>query len=117
MTTRRLDASRCRQNPVAPRRLALWSCTNGSVAPNNSVATVRNRTGQIESQQIDAGDVSAAFEDFDNVWNALTSREQAQVIAPLVARVEFDVADSTIAISFHPSAIKTLAEGNVEDAA
>ena len=81
------------------------------------LATVRNRADQIESQQIDSGDVSAAFEDFDNVWNALTSREQAQVISLLVARIEFDVADSTIAISFHPSAIKTLAEGNVEDAA
>ena len=81
------------------------------------LASVRSRGGQIESQQIDASEVSAAFEDFDNVWNALTSCEQAQVISLLVARIEFDVADSTIAISFHPSAIKTLAEGNVEDAA
>jgi hypothetical protein len=31
------------------------------------------------------------------------------VVALLVARVEFDAADSTVAVSFHPTAIKTLA--------
>ncbi|MCO6455500.1 MAG: recombinase family protein [Pirellulaceae bacterium] len=81
------------------------------------LSKVRNRVGEIERQQIDAGDVTAAFADFDNVWNALSSREQAQVISLLVSRIEFDASDSTIAISFHPSAIKTLAEGNAEDAA
>jgi site-specific DNA recombinase len=81
------------------------------------LAPVRNRVSEIERQQIDADDVDAAFVDFDNVWNALSSREQAQVISLLVARIEFDVSDSTIAISFHPSAIKSLAEGNIEDAA
>lgn len=81
------------------------------------LADVRNRITEIEGQRISQSDVSAAFADFDNVWNALSSREQARVLALLVARVEFDPADSTIAISFHPSAIRTLAEGNVEDAA
>jgi site-specific DNA recombinase len=66
---------------------------------------------------VDEADVDAAFADFDNVWNALSSREQAQVLALLVARVEFDPKDSTLAISFHPTAIKTLAEHNMEDVA
>jgi site-specific DNA recombinase len=81
------------------------------------LAQVRNRVAEIDRQQIDVGDVAAAFADFDNVWNALSSREQAQVISLLVARVEFNVGDSTISISFHPSAIKALAEGHIEDAA
>ena len=81
------------------------------------LAKVRSRVAEVEGQRIDQEDVDAAFADFDNVWNALSSREQAQVLALLVARVEFDPADSTIAISFHPSAIRTLAEGNAEDAA
>lgn len=70
-----------------------------------------------ETQRISQADLDAAFADFDNVWNALSSREQAQVLALLVARVEFDPADSTLAITFHPSAIRTLAQGSVEDAA
>jgi len=78
---------------------------------------VKNRTTKIERGRIDEAAVAAAFADFDNVWNALSSREQAQVLALLVARVEYDPADSTIAISFYPTAIKALAEGNIEDAA
>jgi site-specific DNA recombinase len=81
------------------------------------LAQIRNRVAEIKRQQINAEDVTAAFADFDNIWNALSSREQAQVISLLVARIEFDVSDSTIAISFHPSAIKSLAEGKTEDAA
>ena len=81
------------------------------------LAKVRSRVAEVEGQRIDQKDVDAAFADFDNVWNALSSREQAQVLALLVARVEFDPADNTIAISFHPSAIRMLFEGNAEDAA
>jgi site-specific DNA recombinase len=78
---------------------------------------VKHRTTEIAGQQIREADVAAAIGDFDNIWNALSSREQAQVLALLVARVEFDFEDSTLAISFHPSAIKTLAESHMEDAA
>lgn len=81
------------------------------------LADVRNRVREIERQQIDAGDVAAAFSDFDGVWDALSSREQAQVVSLLVSRVEFDVSDSTVAISFFPTAIKVLADGSAEDAA
>jgi len=81
------------------------------------LAEIRKRTGEVKRQQINASDVDAAFADFDNVWSALSSREQSQVISLLVARIEFDSSDCTIAITFHPSAIKALAEGNIEDAA
>jgi hypothetical protein len=66
---------------------------------------------------LDAADIDAAFADFDNVWNALSPREQAQVLALLVARVEFDAADNTVAVSFHPTAIKTLARQKLGGAA
>jgi len=80
------------------------------------LAEIRTRVDEVEQKRIDAQDVAAAFADFDNVWNALSSREQAQVISLLVSRIEYDVADSTIAISFYPLAIKSLADKN-EDAA
>lgn len=78
---------------------------------------LRSRNADVERQRIDAIDVAAAFADFDNVWANLTSREQAHVLELLVARVEFDAADSTVAMTFHPSAIKALAKGNQEEAA
>jgi site-specific DNA recombinase len=73
------------------------------------LAELRHRIEEHQRDRLDAGDIDAAFADFDNVWNALSPREQAQVLTLLVARVEFDAADSTIAVSFHPTAIKTLA--------
>ena len=81
------------------------------------LAQVRSRIAEVETQRISQTDVDAAFADFDNVWKALSSREQAQVLALLIDRVEFDPAYSTLAITFHPSAIRTLAQGSVEDAA
>jgi len=83
----------------------------------SQLVELRTRIAEIKKHRVDETDVAAAFADFDNVWNALSSREQVQVISLLVARIEFDVSDSTIAISFHPSVIKTLAETNIEDAA
>ncbi|GIW90220.1 MAG: integrase [Pirellulaceae bacterium] len=70
---------------------------------------LRRRIEEQERERLTAKEIDAAFEDFDNVWNALSPREQAQVLALLVARVEFDSEDSTVAISFHPTAIMSLA--------
>jgi hypothetical protein len=39
------------------------------------------------------------------------------VLALLVARVEFDAADSTVAVSFHTTAFKTLARNKLGEAA
>lgn len=69
---------------------------------------------------VDEQYVVAAFADFDNLWAALTPREQAEVVHLLIARVEFDAADSSIEISFHPTGIKALADkmiANSEEAA
>ncbi|MDP1560086.1 MAG: recombinase family protein [Pirellulaceae bacterium] len=75
------------------------------------------RVKSLQSQQITHHDVFDAFKDFDNIWNVFSTRERRRVISLLVSRIEFDVTDCTIAISFHPSAIKTLAGGATEDAA
>ena len=74
------------------------------------LADVRSQLQQQENTRIEEHDVLAAFVDFDNVWNALSPREQADLLALLVKRVEFDGATSELAISFHSTAIKTLAK-------
>jgi site-specific DNA recombinase len=81
------------------------------------LADLRHRIEEHERDRLDAGDIDAAFADFDNVWNALSPREQAQVLALVVARVEFDAADSTVTVSFHPTAIKSLARKKLGGAA
>jgi site-specific DNA recombinase len=81
------------------------------------LAELRRRFEEHQRDRLNAGDIDAAFADFGNVWNALSPREQAQVLALLVARVEFDAADNTVAVSFHPTAIKTLARQKLGGAA
>jgi site-specific DNA recombinase len=81
------------------------------------VIELRDQIVAVEAEKLDQGAVDAAFADFDNVWNALSPREQSQILALLVARVEFDASDSTIAVEFHPSAIKSLANGGLGAAA
>lgn len=78
---------------------------------------LRNEIAEREREQLQPDDIDAAFADFDNVWRALTPYEQAKLVALIVARVEFDAEESTVEVSFHPSAIKTLADRQREEAA
>ena len=84
---------------------------------------IDSRVTVLQAERIDPADVAAALADFDNVWGALSPREQARVIRLLVQRVEFDATEGTIEVSVHPTGIKTLAGGepvateHVEDAA
>jgi site-specific DNA recombinase len=79
------------------------------------LAEIRQQTEVVERDRISATDISVAFADFDNVWNGLSSREQAEVMRLLVASVEFEPRESSISISFHPSAIRTLASNRRKD--
>lgn len=72
---------------------------------------------ELQRDQLAPAEVDAAFADFGTVWDSLSPREQARLVALLVARVEFDVTESTIEVSFHPSGIKTLAELELGEAA
>jgi site-specific DNA recombinase len=81
------------------------------------IAELRDQIETLERERLEQAEVDAAFADFENVWTALSPREQAQVLALLITRVEFDAADSSIAIEFHPAAIKSLAAGKLGDAA
>ena len=80
-------------------------------------AELAEQIKELEHERLDKNDVALAFASFDNVWNVLSPREQAQVIALLVSRVEFNAKDSTVAVTFHSSAIKTLSRKQLEEAA
>ncbi|MGE3779011.1 MAG: recombinase family protein [Pirellulaceae bacterium] len=68
-------------------------------------------------ERLNMSDVDAAFVDFDNVWNTLSPREQADVLSLLIASVEFDSESGTISVSFHNAGIKSLAQSKIGDAA
>lgn len=62
----------------------------------------------IQGQMLDEDDAEAALTIFEPVWNALTPHEQARVVQLLVEQAEYDGANGKVAITFHPSGIKTL---------
>jgi site-specific DNA recombinase len=82
---------------------------------------VREQTMAINRDLIDQQDVAKAMSVFDPVWESLTLREQARIVQLLVERVDFDGSNGKIAITFHPSGIKSLANevatAHAEDAA
>ena len=72
---------------------------------------------EVKRHQVDRASLSAAFEDFDNIWGSLKPHEQINLLSLLVCQVEYDPKSSSIAISFHPAAIVELTENNHGDAA
>jgi site-specific DNA recombinase len=80
------------------------------------LAEVQQAIAERERDQFDEREIEAAFGDFDAVWGSLSTREQAEALSLLVARVEYDAVNSLVAVSFHDSGIKTLAATQGEDA-
>jgi len=68
---------------------------------------VRSLTVEIDTlahQEIDPDDVARALEAFDDIWAALTPREQAELIRHVVDRVDYDGGTGDLAITFRPDA-------------
>lgn len=72
-------------------------------------AEIDARLSELQHELVDETDVAAAFADFDNVWKALSPREQTRVLHLLLSRVEYDAADSAIEVAFHAAGITALA--------
>lgn len=53
-------------------------------------------------------EVRAALRDFDTIWPELSQRQQMLLLALLVARVEYDAAAESVAVTFHDAGIKSL---------
>jgi site-specific DNA recombinase len=102
---------------TAARTARLADLQEQMARAESRLAEVRRQMADQEAGGVDEAGLSAAFADFDRVWNALSPREQAEALSLLVARVEYDAAESTIAVTFQPSGIKALALNHQEDAA
>ncbi len=78
---------------------------------------IRERRVALSSELVDEREVVQALSLFDPVWESLTPREQARVIRLLVERVDYDGQKGTVAVTFRPTGIRTLALQSTEDAA
>ncbi len=71
---------------------------------------VRAEIAAAAAQLVPEEEAARALSAFDPVWESLTPREQGRVIELLVERVDYDGAAETVAVTFRPAGIKTLAE-------
>ena len=78
------------------------------------LAEIGRQVAEREGDLVSEHEVSAAFADFENVWSALSPREQARVLQLLIAKVEYDAAGCSIEVSFHAAGIKALADDTGE---
>lgn len=61
-----------------------------------------------KSTQIERDEVKRVCEEFDSLWETLTTREQARILHLIVERVDFDNEKSTISIALHSNGIESL---------
>ena len=59
-------------------------------------------------------EIRAALAQFDDLWAALTPKEQVRVLELLIERVEYDGEAGTVSVTFRPSGIRAL-EGNQQE--
>jgi len=71
---------------------------------------LRDGVAALRRQRFDEKELAVMLGDFDNVWSALSPREQAQVLAELIDRVEYDPEESTVSVTFKDTGIKALSE-------
>ena len=71
---------------------------------------VRDEVKAATDRLIPEDEAERALAAFDPVWGTLTPAEQARVVELLVAGVEYDGRDGRVAVTFHPTGIKALAE-------
>jgi site-specific DNA recombinase len=77
---------------------------------------IRERQIALSQVMLDEPEVAEALTQFEPVWESLNSREQARIIRLLVECVEFDGKRGSVAVTFRPTGIKSLAK-NREHAA
>jgi site-specific DNA recombinase len=71
---------------------------------------VREQMCALRKQRLDADEAALALTQFGPVWEAMAPKEQARLVQLLIEKVDFDGAKGSVAITFYPTGIKTLAD-------
>ncbi len=71
---------------------------------------------QVESKRLRDEQKSLARQMRDDLWQSLPPKEQVRVVRLLIDSVNFDGPGGNVAITFHPTGLKTLTETQLEHA-
>jgi site-specific DNA recombinase len=75
------------------------------------------RIAELSHESIGREEAEAAFRDFDQIWQNLIPREQARLLKLLIATVEYDAKNGSVAVTFRPTSIRALIAQRLEEAA
>jgi site-specific DNA recombinase len=70
----------------------------------------------LEAQRIDDQQITNVLAGFDELWQSLPPKEQVRLVLLLIERVSFDGPGGNVAITFHPTGLKSLTETHREHA-
>ena len=70
----------------------------------------------LETQRIDDQQITNVLAGFDDLWQAMPPKEQVRLVRLLIERVNFDGPGGNLAITFHPTGLRSLTETNMEHA-
>jgi site-specific DNA recombinase len=71
-------------------------------------------SAQYKAEPVTAEDLRATLREFEQVWAALTTREQEEMIRLLVSRVVFDGVTGKVTVSFRSAGAKELCQGKAD---
>ena len=63
-----------------------------------------------ETGRIEPAAIETALREFSAVWDELTPGEQAKILHLLLEKVDFDVRDGTVSVSFRSCGLKQLCQ-------
>ncbi len=70
----------------------------------------------LEAQKTDDQQITNVLAGFDDLWQTLPPKEQVRLVRLLIANVSFDGPGGNVAITFHPTGLKSLTENQLEHA-
>jgi len=78
-------------------------------------AEINAQIAGLRQRMVNPDELAGAIEAFDPLWETLPPAQKARLVHLLIERVEYDGADETISLTFHPTGICTLTAEQRED--
>jgi len=78
-------------------------------------ADINGQIARVRQRMLRPDELAGAIEAFDPLWETLPPAHKAKLVHLLIERVEYDGADETISLTFHPTGIRTLTADQRED--
>ncbi|HEX8912204.1 MAG TPA: hypothetical protein VF796_07575, partial [Humisphaera sp.] len=88
---------------------AVARAEQGVADAQRKAEAARQRLAEAKAQAVGRAEVEAALASFDPAWDQLSPKDRARAVRLLVERVAYDGAAGTVAVTFRPCGIRTLA--------